>query len=334
MPATPNEYSSRAADLIASALVWENHCCMPFSDAELWMPQIERYKAAGFDVVHVNIGDSDVPLDRMVRALAGFRSWLAKRADEYVLVRSVADVFRARQEGKLAVCFDIEGAQALARDTALIPMFYELGVRWLLVAYNRGNLVGAGCHDASDEGLTPFGREFMREMDRVGMIKDVAHTGFRTAMDVCEMSSVPVTISHSNPKALKDHPRCVSDELMKACAATGGVLGISGLSIFMGSEGDIVANFVRSIEYSVETMGIDHVGIGLDYVFRSRHSEKSAVINREIWPDGYGYGTSQFLAPEQIPSVVEALLARGFREADVAKILGGNFLRVAREVWK
>ncbi len=326
---------SRAARLIRDTLVWENHCCMPFEDAPRWMPQLERYRRAGFDVVHVNIGDSDIPLDRMLRALAGFRAWLSERPEEYVLVSGVADILRARQSGKLAVCFDIEGAQALGKDLGLIPIFYSLGVRWLLMAYNCGNLVGAGCHDAVDGGLTEFGRRFIAGMDRVGMIKDVAHTGYRTARDVIEASSVPVNISHSNPRALNDHPRCVPDDLMKACAASGGVMGITGLGLFLGGNDISTENVVRSIEYSVGVMGIDHVGLGLDYVFDQQGLTGDFDLKRQYWPEGFGYDSgTRFVPPEQLPEVVEALLARGYRPEDVAKLLGGNFLRVAQQIWK
>src|SRR5579871_2677708 len=219
----------RAASLIRSALVWENHCCMPFSDVAEWMPELSRYRQAGFDVVHVNVGDSDVPLEGLVRTTAAYRAWLRERPDEYVIVSTAADIDAARASGRLAVCFDIEGAHAFGTELSLVPMFYDLGVRWLLMAYNCGNAVGAGCHDAVDRGLTEFGRTFVREMDRVGMIKDVAHTGYRTARDVIEGSAAPVNISHSNPRALHDHPRCVPDDLMKACAASGGVMGITGI---------------------------------------------------------------------------------------------------------
>lgn len=336
MDTTPSiEGSAVAASLIDASVVWENHCCMPFENAERWMPQIERYRTAGFDIVHINIGDSDIPLDRMVRTLAAFRAWVADHSERYVLAMRVQDVREAHKQGKLAICFDIEGAQALGRDLALISMFYQLGVRWLLMAYNCGNAVGAGCHDDVDLGLTPFGRSFVREMDRVGMIKDVAHTGYRTAMDVIEGSSLPVNISHSNPRALNDHPRCVPDYLMKACAASGGVMGISGLGLFLGRNDIGTDNLVRSIDYSVNVMGIDHVGIGLDYVFDQEDVSGAYDIKRNIWPEGYGYGPGiQFVPPERLGELVEALVKQGYKNDDISKIVGGNFMRIAEEVWK
>lgn len=327
--------SSRATALVTDSLVWDNHGCLPLEDAPHWMPQLARYKASGFDVVHINIGDSDIPLERIVRTLASFRRWLSDHSNEYTLVERVQDITEARLHGRLAVCFDIEGAQALGENLALIAMFYDLGVRWMLIAYNCANLVGGGCHDAVDRGLTAFGRRFLEEMDRVGMIKDLAHTGYRTAMDVLEATRVPVTISHSNPRALNDHPRCVPDDLMKACAACGGVLGISGHGLFLGRNDISTANMVHSIDYSVQLMGIDHVGLGLDFVFDQTGAAESLEGKRHIWPENLGYGREiQFLPPERLTEIVEALLMRGYRDADVAKIVGGNFLRVANRVWK
>jgi membrane dipeptidase len=308
---------------------------MPFHEVERWMPQIERYQAAGFDIVHINVGDSDVPLETVVRALARFRAWVLERETHYVLVKTARDITDAYRDGRLAICFDIEGARALGTDLSLLPFLYDLGVRWLLMAYNCSNAIGSGCHDAVDTGLTPFGRRFTAEMDRVGMIKDVAHTGYRTARDVIDSTSVPVNISHSNPRALNDHPRCVPDDLMKACAASGGVMGISGLGIFLGANDTSTANFVRSIDYSVDIMGIDHVGLGLDYVFDQQELSGNLEAKRHIWPEGFGYGRGvRFVPPEQLREIVAALLDRGYRDSDIEKILGGNFLRVAEQVWK
>jgi membrane dipeptidase len=326
---------TRAASLIETSLVWENHCCLPFSDVAEWMPQLSKYRQAGFDLVHLNVGDADIPLEAVVRTTAAYRAWLRERPSEYVIVEGTTDIEAARETGRLAICFDIEGAHALGTELSLISMFYDLGVRWLLMAYNCGNAVGAGCHDSTDAGLTQFGKAFVKEMDRVGMIKDVAHTGYRTARDVIEASTCPVNISHSNPRALHDHPRCVPDDLMRACSASGGVIGITGLSLFLPN-GDIgTENFVHSIDYSVQVMGIDHVGIGLDFVFDQRALGQDFELNRRIWPQGYGYeGSVRFVAPGRLEEIVEALFRLGYSDADVRKVLGENFLRVARQVWR
>ncbi len=322
--------------ILAGTLVWEDHCCVSFDNSERWLPELARFRKAGFDLVHLNVGDATSSFAQVMSALARFRHWLRARPDEYVLASTIADAERAKREGKLAVCFDVEGAYSIEDDLTRISLYYDLGVRWMAMVYNRANLVGSGVHDDVDQGLTAFGHKLVAEMDRVGMIKDVAHTGYRTARDVCEASSVPVTISHSNPRALTDHPRCVPDDLMRACAATGGVLGISGIGIFLGNNDVSAANVVRSIDYSVELMGIDHVGIGTDFGMSdpaqtATHFEE----RRHVWPAGYGYEAGvRFAPPEILAEVAELLLQRGYAEADVGKVLGGNFERVARAVWR
>src|SRR4029077_17545590 len=118
--------------------------------------------------------------------IAQFRRWISMRPEQYVLINGVGDIERAKREGKLAVGFDIEGARAIGDQISLVQLFYDLGVRWMLMAYNRANLVGCGCHDAEDTGLTAFGRQVLDEMARVGMAACCSHTGPRTSLEVIE----------------------------------------------------------------------------------------------------------------------------------------------------
>ena len=325
-----------ARPLMGRGVVWDNHCCVDFADVETGLSGLARYRRAGVDSVHVNIGAGGEGLEDMVRCVASMRRWLRERPDHYVLALTVADIHRAKAAGKLAVTFNIEGAHAIGAHVDLVEMFYQLGVRWMALVYNRRNALGSGCHDADDTGVTATGRRLLAEMDRVGMIKDVAHAGHRTAMDVCVGSAVPVTISHSNPRALTDHPRCVPDDLMRECARTGGVLGISGIGIFLGDNDASTPQLVRSIDYAVEVMGIDHVGIGTDYVFMDPAVLTRLLRNEPyLWPSGYNYeGDLSMAQPEQFPELAEALLRRGYSDDALEKLLGGNFLRVASQVWK
>ena len=322
--------------VMARAVVWENHCCVDFAQIEAGLEGLARYRRAGVDVVHVNIGSGDETIEDMVRSVAAIRRWLRAHPDHYVLALSVDDIRRAKAQGRLAVCFDIEGAHGIGTCVELVELFYELGVRWMALVYNRRNELGSGCHDDTDDGLTEAGRRLVAEMDRVGMIKDVAHAGYRTAMDVCTGSAAPVTISHSNPRALTDHPRCVPDDLMQACAQTGGVLGISGVGIFLGDNDASTGQLVRSVEYSVDVMGIDHVGIGTDFIFMDPVVLTRLLRDKTwLWPPGFSYDAGmQFAQPEQIPELAEALSRRGYSDEALEKILGGNFMRVASRVWK
>jgi membrane dipeptidase len=223
---------------------------------------------------------------------------------------------------------------AVADQASLVQFYYDLGVRWLLVAYNWNNRAGSGCQEADDKGLTAFGRELLDEMARVGMVACCSHTGHRTTMDVMAYSKRPVIFSHSNARAVHDHPRNVRDEALKACAATGGVVGINGIGLFLTAEGDLVEAFVRHVDYVVQLIGPDHVGLGLDYVFDEKELDE-AVSDAKLFPPELGYSSGiRMVPPEAIEEIVERLLAKGYADDDIRAILGGNLLRVAKQVWR
>lgn len=327
--------SPEAARLHESALVWDNHTCMPHDTSNAFMPQLERYRALGVDVAILNIGDAETDLETQMRVAAAYRHWIKAHSNHFTLISTADDILRAKGEGKLAIAFDVEGAYAMGDDIAVLQLYYDLGVRWMLMAYNKGNEVGGGCHDEVDKGLTPFGYEVIAEMDRLGIIKCCSHTGYRTSMDVLEASKLPVIFSHSNPRALKAHPRNIPDELMLACARTGGVQCINGIGAFLGDNDVSIETFVRHIDYAVQLIGPAHVGLGIDYCFDLEGMTQMLLDRRATWPAGFGYTAEiKIMDIDQIPKITEALLKLGYSEANIRGILGENMLRVAREVWK
>jgi membrane dipeptidase len=326
--------TSAASRLHVDALVWDNHACLPHDNTEDFLPGIARYRSSGVDVLGLNIGDSNVPLEQLIRLAAKIRRYVAQHADHYLMVRGVDDIRRAKSEGRTAVLLNIEGCFAMGDELSLISLYFDIGVRWMAMVYNRRNLVGSGVHDESDDGLTPFGYRVVAEMDRVGMIKCCSHTGYRTAMDVFAATRRPTIFSHSNPLALKDHPRNIPDELIRACAATGGVIGLNGVGIFLGDNDVRTETLARHIEYVAQLVGAQHVGLGLDAVFDADEMNKTLASAVNIWPANCGYGPGiAFYQPEQLPELTETLLARGWGEADVRGVLGQNLLRVAADVW-
>ena len=323
--------SLEAASLHHEALVWDNHTCMPLRPDDSFLPQLQRFRDAGVNVASVNVYfDRFIEWHDGVKVLSFMRRWILDRPDDYVLIGSVEDILGAKKNGKLAVHFDIEGMEALDGEASLVKTYYDLGVRWILVAYNRNNRAGGGCMD-DDSGLTDFGRRVIEEAARVGMLICCSHTGEQTSMDVFEHSRNPVLLSHSNPKSLCDHPRNVSDSVMKACAETGGLVGITGYGLFLENGDTNPDNIVRHIDYAVNLVGPEHIALGMDYVF-DKEELKTFLADKEIFP--FDASDMAMTSPEAMPALTEAMVSFGYPEETIRGILGENLLRVARQVWK
>ncbi len=315
---------------ISGLFIWDNHACMPLRTDTSFLPQLQRYRAAGVGMVVLNVMfDNIMPWHQGVQVLSAMRSWLLERPDEYRLVQTAEDVTMATSAGKLAVAFDIEGMCGLGGEVSMVRTYYDLGVRWMLIAYNRNNEAGGGCMD-EDGGLTAFGRRVIREMERTGMGLCCSHTGERTCMEAFEWARNPVMLSHSNPRALVDHPRCVSDAVIRACAQTGGTVGVTGYGAFLQGGRTTAENYFRHIDYVVGLVGPMHTALASDYVFDPDELEAFAG-NPLLGPSKV---VPQLFAPEQFPELVNVMLARGYSDSDVRAIMGGNLLRLADEIWQ
>jgi membrane dipeptidase len=325
--------SERAADLHRSALVWDDHGGFGYSEASA-LEGLKRWRAAGIDYLSINAGYDIMPWAQTLEATSKYRHWIRTHPDELVQVETVDDIFRARAAGKLAVTFDIEGMNALNGDIGMVDLYYRLGVRQMLFAYNRNNAAGGGCHD-QDVGLTDFGRAVIAEMNRVGMVVDCSHCAYKTSMEAMELSRAPVIFSHANARKVCDHERNIWDDQIKACAATGGVIGVTGVGRFMGEKGPVVEHLVEHIDHIAGLVGPEHVGFGMDSILKQHKPFQPFTRSREFWPERqYPDTGSGYVAPEQVPQLTQALLDRGYNEKDIRGILGENFLRIARQVWK
>ena len=328
------DISDRARTVHAGSLVWDAHACLPLVPGAS-MEALERHRQAGVSFVSVNVGMDMNPLAQVMRVIAGFRAWLAEHADRFLLAVSLADVERAKREGKLAVAFDLEGSVMLEDDPAMVRLYRDLGVRQIHLAYNRDNSVGGGCH-GRDIPLTPLGRSVVAAINAAGLIMDCSHTGYRTSMEIMERSTKPVVFSHANPRALKAHARNIADDQIDACARTGGVVAINGIGIFLGANDIRVETLLRHVDYVVGRVGAAHVGLGLDYMFGELSGDLPPGSRaEEWWPPGNEYDVADMkvMPPERFPAITEALLARGYGEDDIAAILGGNMRRVASASW-
>ncbi len=327
--------SEQAASLHADALVFDS--TLP------WLPGYEnqdttlpRYSASGVDFVALTVGHDRFNLTATIRHMADVKTRLRADADKYVFVKTVDDILRAKAEGKLALGFQFQGSEPLEGDKNMVEIYYDLGVRLMLFAYNQKNRAADGCHERTDCGLSRYGVRLIEEMNRIGMILDLSHTGYRSTMEAMEISQAPVIFSHSNAYALKEHSRNIRDDQIKACAQKGGVIGINGIGHFFGSGGATTENFVRHIDYMARLVGPQHVGIGLDFVYYPDQMYRLFMANPERFPEGYSKNPEAwtYFPPEGLPEVTDSLLTRNYSEEDIRGILGQNFLRVAREVWR
>ncbi len=317
------------------SFTWDMHVCAARALDSNLLRALEPYRAAGVSMVTLNVSDAGFTLEEAVRTIAHYEAQIAAHPDELLLVREAEDFALAQQTNRLGVCFDVEGALLLGTQVDAVRVLYDLGVRWMAFAYNRKNAFAYGCHDARDEGLTPLGRELVRTMDEIGMIKCCSHTGYRTARDVFELSERPCIFSHSNPRALVDHPRNVPDDLMRALAETGGVMGITGVGLFLGNTSPSAEDVFKHIDYAVNLIGAEHVGLGLDHVPSEDFDLKGYIADRTFWPPGFGYdGDVVILGPQILAPLTQRMRSAGYPDATIRGILGENFRRVASEVWR
>jgi membrane dipeptidase len=323
---------SRAQDILSTTLVWDNHGCLPLRAETTHIAQLERYRKAGVRVVSINAGFANMSWVQHMEVLSFMRQWLARQPEAYRLVATCEDLERCRSSEQLGVVFDIEGMYPVQDNPALVQTFYELGVRWMLIAYNRNNNAGGGCLDA-DQGLTAVGREVIDEMERVGMVLCLSHTGARTAAEALEYARNPAIFSHSNPFSDTAHPRNVSDHLIRACARKGGVIGLSGIGPFLGENSEPVKGLLRQLDYLIDLIGPQHVGLGLDYVFDRESLDRNVRLHPEMYPPGVAGGLTM-VEPESVAVIADHLASTNLTDDQVRGVLGENWLRIAQRVWK
>lgn len=316
---------------------------------------LEAWDAAGVTCIFQNAGEECDDALIVLKRLAHYT---------YVsdLLRDVApkavcpdDVERAHAERRHAFYMSANAVPLPQRwisiedEMSYIRVFFHLGVRMMHLTYNRRNPIGDGCGEAANGGLSDFGRAVVKEMNRTGVVVDVAHSGHRTSLEAAQISEKPMVSSHSGAHALNGHYRCKPDEVLKAIADTGGYCGVCCIGTFLGGNGDIAA-FLDHIEYMVKTFGADHVAIGTDvsYVPARSAAEHKKLPSyrrgrspwRSLWPEpgvtppaGMTEQHRLSLAWTNWPLFTVGMVQRGIADDDIRKILGGNVMRVARALW-
>jgi len=246
-----------------------------------------------------------------------FYRFQAAHTDELCLATGASDIERAKAEGRIAGILSMEGAEGLEGDLGVLRMMYRLGVRWLGLTWSLRNQAGDGVSEMrTGGGLTEFGVSLVEEMNRLGMIVDIAHLAPAGVRDTFEVSQAPVVASHANAHAVCPVPRNLTDEQLEKLAASGGVIGVVYLPgyIRIGQEPATLGQLLDHVDHIVKVAGIDHVGLGSDF-------------------DGFGGPPPVGLEDVScLPNITSGLLERGYGAQEVRKILGGNWLRVIRQV--
>ena len=282
-------------------------------------------------------------LDHISRWLARFR----ERSARILLVENVEDIHRAKRQGKTGIILGWQNTSPIENRLDRLELFHRLGVRIAQVTYHERNLLGDGCMERQDGGLTNFGVDAVKEMNRVGILIDLSHVGMATTMDAIEVSDKPVAITHANAKSYYDHRRNKTDEAIKLMAEKGGVIGATCIRTFLKNSFDSnLADYLDAIDHLVDMVGIDHVAIGTDHTqdqpeefwryIGSQQGTKFPSTFTQVdekpkpWRDLY---PDELQTPANLPVLSEAFLIRGYSDEDIRKLLGGNWLRLFEEVW-
>ncbi len=296
-----------------------------------------------------------------LRELKGYHKWVERTKEKAIIVQKSSDIIKAKEEGKHGVIFGPQDSSFLEGTIDFLKIAYDYGIRIIQLTYNSRNAAGDGCHERSNAGLSNFGFELVGEMNRLGVLIDLSHTGDQSSMDAIESSRDPVTFTHTIPrttvpKELSDFAkwnnkylfygdwysyslqRSKTDEAVQACAEQGGVIGITPYFAKKAGKSTLTDDVLDQIDYAVELVGANHVGFGSDIDFNSS-IDRQAYINKypsnidvnyfTAMDKDWGYGWLEFM-----PNLTKGLVARGYSDKEVKGIIGGNFYTLFKKVWK
>lgn len=343
---TPKKYSARAVKLVQETLVIDMLAPLTLDfrnesfAKRLSDEKAAEFRASGITGFHNSIGlGGPTAFDDALTFFAAWNGFVARNSELFSAAGVPQDLDRSKAEKRCCVIMGLQNADHF-RSAADVKTFYELGQRCSQLTYNSQNFLGSGSTERIDGGVSDYGVEIIKAMNDVGMLVDVSHSGDKTTLDAIELSRKPIAITHSNCRALNEHPRLKTDEAIKALAKKGGVMGISGVRMFVThQEPTTVENIVDHIDHVVKLTAIEHVGIGSDADLNGyddmrpednkmlRGAYKSSYAFREkLDTDGYD-------SPKKIYDLTEALIRRGYSDPNIQAILGGNFRRLLGATW-
>lgn len=310
---------------------------------------LEAWRASGVTCVLQNAGQEGNSPQRLLKRLAYLTYLTDRMRDEVSRAATPDDIETAKKQGRRCLYMTANGVplaqnwSSEAEELSWIRVFFQLGVRMMHLTYNRRNVLGDGCAEPANAGLSELGKAAIAEMNRVGVIVDVAHSGWRTSLEAARASSKPVVASHTGAAEVQRHIRAKPDEVLRAIADTGGYSGVYSVTSFLGNPGDL-NSMLDHIEYMVKRFGAEHVAIGTDLAYipsgagvenkKAGPRPGSRTFYEAMWPDGALDNRSHpSLAWTNWPMITVGMVQRGISDDGIRMILGGNVMRVARAVW-
>lgn len=348
---SPVEYSTRAIDLVKRATVIDMLSPLAissqkqakwFADPESFTPaDLQPYKDSGINVFHIAIGLGGP--EAYLASLRFFASWngfIAHHGEHFMRIDNPASLDRVKASGKIGILLGLQNSDQF-RSPADVDFFRGLGQRVSQLTYNSRNLIGNGSTERRDEGISDFGAAVIERMNKVGMAVDVSHCGDRTTLDAFELSKKPTLITHSNCRALAPgHPRCKSDEAIKKMAATGGVMGITGVRMFVKvDEPTTIEDALNHFDHVAKLVGVEHLGVGSDsdlYGYDALPPDLNKQL-RAAYKGTYGFRDKIDIEglnhPRRMFDLTEGLIRRKYSDKDIEGVLGGNFKRALAQIW-
>ena len=305
-----------------------------------WSREIfEQMREGGVDAVHATLVYHETLRETLTRIGEWNRRFEA-HSDLIMPVHAPGDIERAQKAGKVGIFFGAQNCSPIEDDIDMVAVLRQLGLLIMQLTYNNQSLLACGCYESEDSGITRFGRQVIREMNRVGMVIDMSHSGERSTLEAIEISERPVIISHANPSFFHDAKRNKSDKVLKAIAENDGLLGFSAYPFHLKNGPDCtLEDYCDMIARTVDMMGIEHVGLGtdlcqnqpttvLEWMRNGRWSKEmdygEGSANNAGWPKPLAWLRDS----RDFPNLIDGLLAKGFGEEEVARIMGRNWVEL------
>ena len=325
---------------------------VPDGFAHAFTPQmVANARASGITAVNVTLSAGGAlgaqAFEATIRNIAFLENEFDRHPDAFVKVKTVADIRRAKESRRVGLIPGFQDATMLEGDVSRVDLFQRLGIRIIQLTYNVRNLLGDGCLEPGNAGLSAFGRAAVSRMNELGVLVDASHCGRQTTLDAIAMSTKPVAVTHSSCAALNDVPRAKTDDQIRRLAERGGVMGIYMMPFLRAAGQPTADDFIRHIEHAVRIAGEDHVGIGSDNSitpldlspdFRALHASfvkqrRAQGISAPGEDENVFNHVPELDSPQRMHLVADRLAARGHPSARIEKIIGGNWLRLFGEVW-